>query len=43
MNKKHRKTLAAIFTTPTKANIRFANIESLLVSLGGRITEGAGS
>ncbi len=43
MNKKHRKTLHAVFTTPTRANIKFADIESLLIALGGVVTEGTGS
>jgi len=43
MKSKHQKTLRAVFVKPTKANIKFADIESLLVSLGGEITEGAGS
>ena len=43
MKIKHRKILNAVFATPTRANIRFADIESLLVSLGGIIKEGAGS
>lgn len=40
---KHRKTLAAIFVKPTVARIAFADIESLLVALGGELDEGAGS
>ncbi len=43
MKAKHRKTLRAVFARPTRANIRFTDIESLLVSLGGEIEEGAGS
>ena len=43
MKTKHRKILQAIFSTPTKANIKFTDIESLLVSLGGKVKEGAGS
>ena len=43
MRAKHRKTLQAVFATPTKVNIKFADIESLLVSLGGEIMEGTGS
>jgi hypothetical protein len=40
---KYRKLLRAVFAKPTKANIKFADIESLLISLGGEVTEGAGS
>lgn len=43
MKAKHRKTLEAVFTKPTKANIKFAEIEALLVSLGGEVREGTGS
>ena len=43
MKAKRRKILRAVFATPTKANIKFADIESLLVSLGGKVKEGAGS
>jgi len=40
---KHRKTLAAIFVKPTKANIKFSDIESLIKALGGEVREGDGS
>jgi len=40
---KHRKTLAAIFARPTKANIKFSDIEALIQALGGEVREGAGS
>lgn len=43
MNKKHKKTLDAIFKTPVQSNIEWKNIESLLISLGAEITEGNGS
>ena len=43
MKAKHRKTLEAIFEKPTKANIKFAEVESLLVSLNGEVREGTGS
>ncbi len=43
MNSRHRKTLEAIFATPTKANIEFIAIEKLLVALGGVVVEGRGS
>ena len=43
MKAKHRKTLAAIFTRPTKANIKFSDIEALIKALGGEVQEGAGS
>ncbi|HES75928.1 MAG TPA: type II toxin-antitoxin system HicA family toxin [bacterium] len=43
MNSTHRKTLAAIFERPTRANILFADIEALVIALGGKVKEGAGS
>ena len=43
MNAKHRKTLAAIFARPTSASISFADIESLIKTLGGSISEREGS
>lgn len=43
MNKKHRKTLIAVFTRPTPASIAFSEIESLLVALGGTVGEREGS
>ena len=43
MNKKQQKTLQEIFDTPTRADIRWRDIESLLASLGADIEEGNGS
>ncbi len=43
MQTKHRKTLATIFANPVNGNIEWSKIESLLVALGCRIVEGAGS
>ena len=43
MKTKHRKTLSAIFAKPTKANIKFSDIESLIEALGGGVREGEGS
>ncbi|MBT3255396.1 MAG: type II toxin-antitoxin system HicA family toxin [Deltaproteobacteria bacterium] len=43
MTAKHRKTIAAIFAKPTKANIKFSDIESLIKTLGGEVREGDGS
>ncbi|MGM0656173.1 MAG: type II toxin-antitoxin system HicA family toxin [Thermodesulfobacteriota bacterium] len=43
MKSKHKKTLTAIFATPTRANIKFSDIESLVIALGGKVREGAGS
>ena len=43
MNGRHRKTLEAIFLKPTKADIRWAEIESLVVGCGGSVQEREGS
>ncbi len=43
MNAKHRKTLQAIFARPTSPSIVFADIEALVVALGGSVTEREGS
>lgn len=43
MKAKHRKTLEALFATPTRANITFSDIERLIVALGGEVRAGAGS
>lgn len=40
MNKRQQKTLDAINEKPTKANIRFKAIESLLLALGAEKFEG---
>ena len=43
MNRKQQRIFDAIFTTPTRANIKFSDIEKLLVSLGAVKVEGDGS
>jgi hypothetical protein len=43
MNKRHRKTLDAIFDTPVRSDIEWKEIESLFKALGGEISEGRGS
>lgn len=43
VNKTHRTTLAAIFATPTLANVRWSDIESLIRALDGVVEERAGS
>jgi hypothetical protein len=43
MNKKHRKTLELIFKRPTQSNVRWSDIEALLVALNAEISEGSGS
>lgn len=43
MNKKQHKTLELIFKKPTQADVRWADVESLLRALGAEINEGSGS
>ena len=43
MNAKQRKILAAIFGKPTPADLRWMDIESLLIALGAERSEGSGS
>jgi hypothetical protein len=40
---KHDRTLAAIFSEPTRANVKWGDIEALLLNKGAVITEGEGS
>lgn len=43
MKKAHQVTMDAIFSRPTRANIRWAAIESLIRALGGDISQREGS
>lgn len=43
MNNTQRKTLEAIFSTPTPKNLEWARMESLFVALGCVVIEGNGS
>ena len=43
MNAKHRKTLRAVFAHPVSGNIKWREVESLLVALGAEIEEREGS
>ena len=43
MNAKHRRTLEAIFARPVPPDLRWADIESLLIALGAERSEGRGS
>jgi hypothetical protein len=43
MNRARQATLNDIFVRPTKANIRWSAIESLIRALGGEVTEREGS
>jgi hypothetical protein len=43
MKRKHQKTLELIFKPPVSGNIRWADIEALLESLGAEMGEAEGS
>ena len=43
MKRKHQRTLDLIFARPVSANVRWADIEVLLIELGGQISEREGS
>ncbi|MCF8146245.1 MAG: type II toxin-antitoxin system HicA family toxin [Deltaproteobacteria bacterium] len=43
MNKKQRQTLSKILEKPERSDIPWSDVESLIVALGGEISEGRGS
>jgi hypothetical protein len=43
MNSKHTRTLKALFAKPVSSNIKFTDIEAMVVGLGGQVREGEGS
>jgi hypothetical protein len=43
MNAKQSKTLGALFKHPTPSDVRWSDVESLLLALGASISEGRGS
>ena len=43
MRARHRRTLRALFASPTSGTIRWADIEALIGALGGQVQERAGS
>jgi hypothetical protein len=43
MNRKQQKTLEQIFRRPTSGNVKWSDIESLLVGLGAELSEREGS
>ncbi|MCK4792357.1 MAG: type II toxin-antitoxin system HicA family toxin [Desulfobacteraceae bacterium] len=43
LRKKHHSTLSSIFAEPTRVNIHWNDIETLLIALGSNCTEGKGS
>ena len=43
LSSKHRRTLQAVFDTPVRSDVPWADIERLLTARGAEITEGKGS
>ena len=43
LSTKHSRILAEIFANPVRADLRWADIESLFRALGAEITQGSGS
>ena len=43
MNKRHQRTLNSIFTQPISGNIKWRDVEALLMNLGATLSERAGS
>ena len=43
MKHKHDRTLSALSMRPTQGSIVFADIEALVIAMGGEVREGAGS
>lgn len=43
MNRKHLKTLDAVFVQPIKSDISWKDVESMLIALGAELSEGRGS
>ncbi|MEW6754717.1 MAG: type II toxin-antitoxin system HicA family toxin [Candidatus Latescibacterota bacterium] len=43
LSRRHRRTLEAICARPTRADVRWADIESLFRAVGAEVTEGSGS
>jgi len=43
MNRRHQRTLEKIFEKPVRSDVKWSDIESLLIALGAAISEGSGS
>lgn len=43
LNRKQMKLVESVFAVPTRANIKFADVEKLLISIGATKLEGSGS
>ena len=43
MNSNHQKTLKSLFDNPVKKNIKWTDVEKLIIGVHGQITQGDGS
>jgi len=43
LGKKHQRTLDSIFVSPVRSNVKWNDIEKMLIALGAVISEGRGS
>ena len=43
LNKKHQQTLKHVFQDPVRSDIKWDDIERLLIALGAEVSEGKGS
>jgi hypothetical protein len=43
VDRKHHRTLEAIFEKPERANITWRDVEALFIALGAEVSEGSGS
>lgn len=43
LSKKHRQTLERVFQDPARSDIKWDDIEKLLIALGAEVSEGKGS
>jgi hypothetical protein len=43
VKRRHERILEAIYAEPTRANLAWQDIESLLIALGAELSEGSGS
>jgi len=43
LGKKHQRTLDNIFDSPVRSNVKWNDIEKMLIALGADISEGRGS
>lgn len=43
IGKKHQQTLKNVFEDPIKSNVKWVDIENMLIALGAELSEGSGS